>query len=421
MTLIEETYEKFKHSDQLQNELYDFKRQFKDISYLLQQLKPSTRKRRNIIGTFLNKIGGTPTEEDLKLIYDFETDTKQIFSNQIKINEQLQDHMNKVIDRINTLNTNKGFTDIIIHNQLIYNHLMELRTMLTEILETIQLAEKQVIITNLIQEDTLSEITKTLQKANVTINHIWEINQFLEVITANTNQNLFIIFKLLIPKQKLDSFKIIPLEYQNKTIKPIKNNILTNKNSYYYTNKDKIVIKPEDLTLINEETCIPMLIKKEQKIKCNYTDNYTFQEIIAVNTILIQETQLTLKLDCENNTRTLSGTYLIETECQVQINDQIILRQPTNFIIESPTYSKTHVEHLEKIDKVDINQLILNQQIYQQKMKIIIITGSSITIIIIGIIITFIVYKFIKLFHNKKQEIVMKQEQIPMNPLSKFG
>lgn len=124
----------------------------------LQRILPRSKTKRafSSLGSALKWAAGTPDEDDLKYIEGKISELKSNNNQQIKINEDLSQKINELVERINKLSINPNFdTDLI-------TTLLSLKTVSYEVeavQEAIVLAKQNIVSSKLVTNEEVDAIT----------------------------------------------------------------------------------------------------------------------------------------------------------------------------------------------------------------------------------------------------------------------
>lgn len=283
-------------------------------------------RRWNTLGTAWKWIAGSPDAQDLRIINSTMNDLIEQNNNQIQINNQINQRMQKLTNAINSI------TERVNSNRVLLNEIETITTILnTDVINNVLEQIQDAII--------WSKVSITNNKI-LTINEITMIKSMLQeqgIITELPDEALeFVVPKIAVNKDTMLYILQIP-QLENSTsiiarIYPlvVNQSIIINYPEYIIKSNSKIftTLKPEDFVQKSSDIkefgdeCISKLINGNSA-ECNSThENGTMQSLIAENSILISNSKNhTIKSNCGPDDRNLKGNFLITfSKCSVQFN-----------------------------------------------------------------------------------------------------
>lgn len=378
----------------------------------------------NLIGNFLNWIGGVMDADDKqKIEKNFKTTQgnlkllRRTSNYQIKINEKFEKEINFIIDKINIQNNiiTKKFEEIKIKkivDDLSYLKLeIEIKENLNYLLnilekyETIVLTSKSGFLNkNILDTQEIHNYinVETLQNIQVSIaSHASELFVFVQI--PNFSENKY--FKtIIVPMPNKNN-----LELHNSI-----NTVVTCKNEVYeFTNTNKIKnLKPTN------DKCISTILTKNPT-ECKMITN-TKPEIIEIELdIIITKNLNETKVDhnCNNHELTISGNTVIKFKnCKVTILNKTCSNIETRETLVLPNIIKnisykdvTHLtlENLHKIQIENLHRIHFAKQETETTKKI----SFTIDIFIIISLLLIAFYFIFKYWKSKK----ISQESNPQD------
>lgn len=327
---------------------------FETAQSTLNDLRPKLRERRglfNLLGTGIKQITGNMDHNDFeqisKTISDLQINNRMLTNEnneQFKINLQLQNRINSVINKLNlqqsqiTKNiisarleaeTSRNFKILRETIKISYN-LDQLKSHLENIFESIQLARTKIIPKQILSLDELAFISGILEQQNIRPTSTEQIYEFLDLSAYyNKTKLIFIVSIPRIDNSTYTEFLLEPLTISSKILKLPARVALHNGNKTYFIEKECRRIDKTKLCNINDlidvtgDACYSNLLKGFSA-NCTFTNHYQPKAIkrITDNHIVITDIQnLEVDSNCGLTKRNLSGTYLIEFHnCSVVIN-----------------------------------------------------------------------------------------------------
>lgn len=291
---------------------------------------PKTRKTRSLnwLGSGWKYIAGSPDHDDLVMI---EQNLDKLIDNnnqQVIINKQLEERINKLTSVSNALtNSIHKSSSVSIEIAIsLHNQIRLLKEEIINIRYAIQWARLNVVNTLVLNEDELIEIEKIFKRNNMPPLSMEEIMEFSDVSILHNKTTLLYIVK--IPNLE-------EIQYQDIIIKPIvKNNsiihlnfqeIFVFKNLTYgipQTCKTIEYIKicdKKNIVNISNSNCIPKLVQGKKAL-CSFSnaDHVSKTEEVDDGIILLNDYDGNVTW---NNTELhLEGTYLVQLS-----NDSMII------------------------------------------------------------------------------------------------
>lgn len=233
------------------------------VHSIFNNLRPRQRRKRglfNLLGTGIKEITGNMDHNDYeqisKNIFDLQINNKRLINEnneQLKINLQLQNRINFLINRLNqqqnaitknivsarfeneTTKNFKLFREILKIN---YN-LDNLKTHFENIFESIQLARANIIPKQILSNEELGFVSSLLEEQNIRPSSVDQIYEYLELSAFYNHSKL--IFVVSIPKLEnamYTQFILEPLPVSDKILKLPANTALQSDNRTYFVKKD---------------------------------------------------------------------------------------------------------------------------------------------------------------------------------------
>lgn len=327
---------------------------YEAVYSIFNSLLPKQRKRRglfNLLGTGIKRITGNMDHNDFKRIseniFDLQINSKRLVNEnneQVKINLQLQNRINFLINRLNqqqneitknivsakfeeeTRRNFKLFREIIKIN---YN-LDNLKSHLVNIFESVQLAKANIIPKQILSTEELGFVSDILEKQNIRPSSTDQIYEYLELSAFyNHSRIIFVVFIPKLESTMYTQYFLEPLPVSGKILKLSANAVLQSDNKTYFIKKDCPRIERTGLCNLNNleditgDLCFSNLLRGLSAnctfINCHHPTriNTIMDNYIVVKNII----NLEVESSCGLTKRNLSGTYLIEFHnCSVVIN-----------------------------------------------------------------------------------------------------
>lgn len=304
-----------------------------------------------MLGTTIKEITGNMDHNDFeqisKIITELQISNKVLTNEnneQFKINLQLQNRINSIINRLSqqqneiTKNiisarleneTSRNFKILRETMKINYN-LDNLKSHLENIFESVQLARTKVIPKQILSVEELGFVSNILEQQNIRPTSIEQIYEFLDLSAFYNNTRLIFIISIpRIDNTTYVEFLLEPLLVSNKTLKLPANVALHNGNKTYFT-KEKCrrigvtkLCSLDKLVDITGDSCYSKLLKGLSG-NCTFTKYHQPRAVkrITDNHIVITDVRnMEIDSNCGLTRRNLSGTYLIEFHnCSVMIN-----------------------------------------------------------------------------------------------------
>lgn len=327
---------------------------FNNLNNLYNGLQMKKRQKRgllNFVGSGIKFITGNLDNEDFVQITrdmeDLRMKNNQFVNEnneQIKINYQMQDRINKMIHQINNqqsliirnFNLARGENSLgkqiqtvkeIINVNIIIDNLV---SHFKDISESIHLAKLNIISKHILHQDELSFSIEKLEEKGIEIYNIEQVYDFLEISAFfNSSKLIFIVKVPSIENVTYNNLILEPLPVGNKILNLPSNKAITSNTETYFITKECQRIEQnnicsEDILLnYSEDSCYSNLLR-------GFTGNCTFKRydhskeikrLTDSHVVIKSKLHLEIKTDCGITNRNLSGLFLIEYHnCSIEIN-----------------------------------------------------------------------------------------------------
>ena len=404
---------------------------------IYEEFLPKFRTKRgllNFVGTGIKQITGNLDNNDLseisQKILDLKLNNKMLITEnneQVKINYQLQNRLNRVIHQLNiqqsqitqkiiaARNENDTKKYIIVIEEifkinLILDHLI---SHLNDIFEAIKLAKSKIISKHILSLEELSFATQKIEANGITLNSLEETYDFLDLIAFhNKTKIIFIVLIPLIDSSNYKNLLIEPLIIGNKILKLPSSTAIQDDRSTYFVIKEcqrvqgNHLCTKDNLLNITEDPCFSRIFRGHSG-KCSFigtTSPYEIRPITGNHIVLKQVNSLTLASNCGISNRTLTGTFLVEFHnCSVILNgsrfdntELIKTAPPLTLPLDGLEIHENNFEPLLRVEELNIaNRHLIEDLTRQHTAKTLTSTLMSSTSIIICIVvvITLIIMK----------------------------
>lgn len=398
------------------------------IRHNLETLVPHRFKRGliNIGGSLFRWLFGTMDSEDrvsieehLKSIDLNSHNTISNVNKQIKINNDLQNNLNILENKINE---NRKLINQLIRNpnSLLQRSIKEL--IFLSLLSDLQLLESEI---DKIQENIMSSKHNLMSRSILTVEEIEtydiDISKFKEIKCSLLKMSDKLIFILSIPNQTkiaASKYKLISIPNKSKEEIIIPNeNILLFENQVYIDNKIRYIKQ-----LKEADKCSKSLMKKKYEYCTKQIiNNYQIIEVTP-NILLIKNAKNSELIDCNNKSHILNNNYIVRfSNCTLYMNN-VKFSNKENIIdnnIIIPNYSKPdnvtlllnlndiHLKQIENIEKIN--------EIKTHSTSSSILSYTTITIIV-TVIIVYTIFQNLNKIKNVKIKVLNRENKSETNP-----
>lgn len=396
---------------------------YNSIKNTYNNLIPKQRTKRgliNILGSSIKLITGNLDNNDLIEINNqletlFQNEKTIVTQNneQIKINKQLENKMNRIIKKINEqqniivknliksreafLNGKDNLEQIKVIKEIInLNMALDLlKDQVQNIFECIQLSKVNVIHKTLLSPEELIEATNILRNSNITIDTFDQTYEYLEL--AIIHKDTKIVFVISIPNFKSTTFNHIlmePIPREGHILKLRSSLALSNDFETYLIRddcqeiKEEIICDKNQVENVSQDICYSKILKGVSG-RCDYTEDKSTKILkrISNNHLLLKGNNTLMESNCGIPPRNLSGTIIVYfRNCTIKIegipfnNIEYYNKEPPLII---PLYGieilPNHIESnltLQKLNEIHLQTREHLLQLHRKQLSFTLGTGT---------------------------------------------
>lgn len=303
--------------------------ELENVKNSMKRLTPFKRrnKRWDAYGSFIKLISGVPDADDLRRIDAALHNLENNSNNQVKINDEIEKKINEILDAVNSNNVNGPNIDTI---TVIFN-IRIINDKLTNILDAISLASKNIISRKLLKLSEVEYLAQTLTNQGI---HLQTMEQAFEYTSAEVEvNNETISYTLAVPKLQnttYDVIKIRPITRNNEQT-DIQGEFATKFPTVYEIKKpcnqyqELQICDRHHLTNKSADPCLFDTIFKAQA-KCNFKNSSATNKItqLTPTIILIENANTTFINHCnDEEPKKMTGSFIINyTNCSITVNNE---------------------------------------------------------------------------------------------------
>lgn len=297
------------------------------IETLLKSLEVHHRHARsiNILGTALKIIAGTPDFDDFEGQKFRQQELMDSANRQIAINTKTQNQINKLTDTVNKILENSK--SLQIDTGHLYETLLARNRMIIAEIETLLLSVTLVkigIINPVLLDSTETQQILQLNSANVTVTDLLEVS-FIKALLDNK----LLHFVIKYPKPELECKKIClyPVQH-NGTILHLgkENNVADCGNRVIAIKNCKLALTSSFCRQSPKPTCAQQLHAGVMAHCSTRPSHLDPLQVIEDGIIIINDNTATIR-NTEDSVTTVTGTYLVTFENEVNINGSVFKNQ----------------------------------------------------------------------------------------------